>query len=53
MIPKGTLVIPNLDFVIRAPMIWGDPIRFQPERFIGKDSKMWRPLEFIPFFMGL
>ncbi|XP_025098155.1 cytochrome P450 2J2-like [Pomacea canaliculata] len=51
-IPKGTLVIPNLDSVMRDPETWGDPDRFRPERFIGEDGKLWRPEEFIPFSMG-
>ncbi|XP_025097333.1 cytochrome P450 2J6-like [Pomacea canaliculata] len=51
-IPKGTLVIPNLDSVMRDPETWGDPDRFRPERFIGEDGKLWRQEEFIPFSMG-
>ncbi|XP_025098451.1 cytochrome P450 2J2-like isoform X2 [Pomacea canaliculata] len=51
-IPKGTLVIPNLDSVMRDPETWGDPDRLRPERFIGEDGKLWRPEEFIPFSTG-
>ncbi|XP_025099511.1 cytochrome P450 2U1-like [Pomacea canaliculata] len=51
-IPKGTLVIPNLDSVMRDPETWGDPDRFRPERFIGEDGKLWRPEELIPFSTG-
>ncbi|XP_025097334.1 cytochrome P450 2U1-like isoform X1 [Pomacea canaliculata] len=51
-IPKGTVVIPNLDSVMRDPETWGDPDRFRPERFIGEDGKLWRPEELIPFSMG-
>ncbi|XP_025099492.1 cytochrome P450 2J6-like [Pomacea canaliculata] len=52
MIPKGTLVIPNLHSVMSDPETWGDPDRFRPERFIGEDGKQWRPEEFIPFSTG-
>ncbi|KAK7471845.1 hypothetical protein BaRGS_00035504 [Batillaria attramentaria] len=51
-IPKGTMVIPNLDSVLYDPVVWGDPDTFRPERFIGPDGKLIRYEEFIPFSTG-
>ncbi|XP_025098460.1 cytochrome P450 2J2-like isoform X2 [Pomacea canaliculata] len=51
-IPKGTLITPNLYSVLHAPEVWGDPDNFRPERFIGKDGKLLRFEEHIPFSIG-
>ncbi|KAL3847907.1 hypothetical protein ACJMK2_018798 [Sinanodonta woodiana] len=51
-IPKGTILLPDIDSVLFDPAIWGDPEEFRPERFIGEDGNLLNPEEFIPFFTG-
>ncbi|KAG6378884.1 cytochrome P450 [Boletus reticuloceps] len=35
-IPKGTLVIPNIWFMLHDPRTYSEPNEFRPERFLGK-----------------
>ncbi|KAL8615093.1 hypothetical protein ACOMHN_009169 [Nucella lapillus] len=52
VIPKDTIIIPDISCVLQDPEIWEDPEDFRPERFIGPDGKLTRPDEFIPFSAG-
>ncbi|KAK6170951.1 hypothetical protein SNE40_019229 [Patella caerulea] len=52
VIPKDTIVIPNLDSVLSDGEIWGDPGVFRPDRFIVSSGKVTKPKEFIPFSIG-
>ncbi|XP_076441007.1 uncharacterized protein LOC143280261 [Babylonia areolata] len=51
-IPKGATVLPFLTGVLQDPKIWGDPEKFQPERFIDPDGNLKRFEELIPFGTG-
>ncbi|KAH9514138.1 cytochrome P450 2 sub U member 1 [Bulinus truncatus] len=51
-IPKGSVVMPNLDAVLRSKEIWGDPETFRPERFLDEQGDIIRREEFIPFSIG-
>ncbi|XP_050419280.2 cytochrome P450 2D14-like [Patella vulgata] len=50
--PKGTVVIPNLDSVLSDDKIWGDPDVFRPDRFLDENGQLVKREEFIPFSMG-
>lgn len=53
LIPKDTLIIPNLYGVLHDVKVWGDPETFRPERFLSEDeSKVIRREEFVPFSIG-
>ncbi|KAH9510291.1 cytochrome P450 2 sub U member 1 [Bulinus truncatus] len=51
-IPKGTIVLPNLDAVHKSKEIWGDPETFRPERFLDEQGNIVKREELIPFSMG-
>ncbi|KAK0047190.1 cytochrome P450 2U1 [Biomphalaria pfeifferi] len=52
-IPKGTIIVPNLDSVLFDETIWGpDPWSFRPERFIDEKGEIKNPEELIPFGIG-
>ncbi|KAF8450341.1 cytochrome P450 [Boletus edulis BED1] len=38
-IPKGTLVIPNVWFMLHDPRTYSEPNEFRPERFLARDGK--------------
>lgn len=38
-IPKGSLVIPNIWFMLNDPQRYANPSEFNPERFLGNDGK--------------
>ncbi|KAG1837952.1 cytochrome P450 [Suillus tomentosus] len=38
-IPKGSLVIPNIWFMLNDPRTYANPSQFNPERFLAKDGK--------------
>ncbi|KAG8810764.1 hypothetical protein FS842_003152 [Serendipita sp. 407] len=45
LIPKGTVVVPNMSFMLRDPRLWGnDADEFKPERFIPKHNPRWNEL---------
>ncbi|GAB6030774.1 hypothetical protein CHUAL_007622 [Chamberlinius hualienensis] len=52
VIPKNTMIFPNLWAVHHDPNIWGDPETFRPERFIGSDGKLIKTEYVIPFSSG-
>ncbi len=39
VIPKGTLVMPNLHRVTRNPVAFPNPNDFKPDRFLNSDGK--------------
>ncbi|KAH9510280.1 cytochrome P450 2 sub U member 1 [Bulinus truncatus] len=51
-IPKGAVVLPNLDAVLRSKEIWGDPETFRPERFLDEQGDIVKREELIPFSIG-
>lgn len=38
-IPKGSVVIPNIWFMLHNPRTYANPSQFNPERFLGNDGK--------------
>ncbi|KAG2139993.1 cytochrome P450 [Suillus cothurnatus] len=38
-IPKGSLVIPNIWFMLNDPQTYANPVQFNPERFLSNDGK--------------
>ncbi|KAG1874758.1 cytochrome P450 [Suillus subalutaceus] len=38
-IPKGSIIIPNLWFMLHNPETYSDPSQFNPERFLANDGK--------------
>ncbi|XP_059158410.1 cytochrome P450 2U1-like [Physella acuta] len=51
-IPKGTQVLPNLDFVHNDQQVWGDPGNFRPERFLDDHGDVISREELMPFSIG-
>lgn len=51
-IPKGAIIIPDVDSVMKDPNIWSDPESFHPERFINTDGSLKRQEEYVMFFIG-
>ncbi|PVF92648.1 cytochrome P450 [Serendipita vermifera] len=37
-IPKGSIINPNIGFMLNDPRIWGDPEVFRPERHLGPEA---------------
>ncbi|ODM92726.1 Farnesoate epoxidase [Orchesella cincta] len=53
LLPKNTIIIPNLHASLNDPEIWGDPEHFRPERFLSEDGKkVIRNDALIPFSIG-
>ncbi|OWF47049.1 cytochrome P450 2B5-like [Mizuhopecten yessoensis] len=40
MIPRGSIIIPNLNSVMTDPDLFEDPQKFNPDRFLGKDGRV-------------
>ncbi|KAG1755525.1 cytochrome P450 [Suillus lakei] len=38
-IPKGSLIVPNVWFMLNDPQTYANPSEFNPERFLAKDGK--------------
>ncbi|PVF95229.1 cytochrome P450 [Serendipita vermifera] len=55
-IPKNTVIMPNIGFMLRDPRIWGDDANeFKPERFLSEHNHRAKDLpdvESIPFGFG-
>lgn len=52
-IPKGTVVFSNIYGAHYDPDVWGDPLKFRPERFLSSDGKKCvRNEALIPFSEG-
>lgn len=52
LIPKGAVVIPNLDSVMMDPTLFQNPEIFDPKRFLDRDGKFHNYRKVIPFSMG-
>ncbi|XP_029833956.2 cytochrome P450 2C44 [Ixodes scapularis] len=54
VIPKGTVVLPNLWAVHMNPKVWKDPEVFNPSRFLKGDGSglIAKPKHFVPFSTG-
>ncbi|XP_053113118.1 cytochrome P450 2U1-like isoform X1 [Hemicordylus capensis] len=52
IIPKGSIIIPNLWSVHRDPNIWERPDDFYPARFLDKNGQLIKKETFIPFGIG-
>ncbi|KAL0739770.1 hypothetical protein Bca4012_081283 [Brassica carinata] len=53
MVPKGTQVLVNVWAIGRDPAVWENPTRFEPERFLGKETDVkGRDYELTPFGGG-
>ncbi|XP_032659771.1 cytochrome P450 2J6-like [Chelonoidis abingdonii] len=51
-IPKGTLIVPNLDSVLFDPEKWESPRQFNPSRFLDKEGNFMIREAFLPFLTG-
>ncbi|KAL0337440.1 UNVERIFIED_CONTAM: cytochrome [Sesamum calycinum] len=49
-IPQGTIILINAWAIHRDPLVWDDPISFNPERFEGAGEV--GPTKLLPFGMG-
>ncbi|KAJ0259167.1 hypothetical protein HA466_0055580 [Hirschfeldia incana] len=53
MVPKDTQVLVNVWAIGRDPIVWENPTRFEPERFLGKETDVrGRDYELTPFGAG-
>ncbi|NWY00863.1 CP2U1 protein, partial [Nothoprocta ornata] len=52
IIPKGSVIVPNLWSVHRDPNIWEKPDDFRPTRFLDENGQLIKKETFIPFGMG-
>ncbi|XP_013635994.1 PREDICTED: cytochrome P450 76C2-like isoform X2 [Brassica oleracea var. oleracea] len=53
MVPKDTQVLVNVWAIGRDPSVWENPTRFEPERFLGKETDVrGRDYELTPFGAG-
>ena len=53
MVPKDTQVLVNVWAIGRDPSVWKNPTRFEPERFLGKETDVkGRDYELTPFGGG-
>ncbi|XP_052016272.1 cytochrome P450 2D10 isoform X2 [Apodemus sylvaticus] len=52
LIPKGTILIPNLSSVLKDETVWEKPLRFHPEHFLDAQGHFVKPEAFMPFSAG-
>ncbi|XP_039196501.1 cytochrome P450 2J2-like isoform X2 [Crotalus tigris] len=52
LIPKGSIIIPDLRSVLLDPEQWETPEEFNPNHFLDKDGKFIEWEEFLPFGIG-
>ncbi|KAI1883606.1 hypothetical protein AGOR_G00233300 [Albula goreensis] len=52
VIPKGTVILPNLWSVHRDPTVWDNPDTFHPCRFLNGNGQIQRRECFVPFGIG-
>ncbi|XP_066460298.1 cytochrome P450 2J2-like [Eleutherodactylus coqui] len=51
-IEKDTIILPNLDSVLRDPQYWETPEKFNPKHFLDKNGNFKSNEAFIPFSAG-
>ncbi|XP_043217497.1 methyl farnesoate epoxidase-like [Amphibalanus amphitrite] len=51
-LPRGTVVLMDLDAVHMDANHWGDPDKFRPERFLREDGSVRRDEHLMPFGVG-
>ncbi|XP_033004086.1 cytochrome P450 2J2-like [Lacerta agilis] len=52
LIPKGTIIFPNLRSVLLDPTRWETPAEFNPNHFLDKDGQFVNRAEYLPFGAG-
>ncbi|XP_038054804.1 cytochrome P450 2J6-like [Patiria miniata] len=52
LIPKDTLVLPNMWTIFQDPKHWPEPEQFKPERFLNGGGEAVKANELIPFSTG-
>ncbi|XP_076767828.1 cytochrome P450 2D10-like isoform X3 [Arvicanthis niloticus] len=52
LIPKGTLLIPNLSSVLKDETVWEKPLHFHPEHFLDAQGHFVKQEAFMPFSAG-
>ncbi|KAJ6668883.1 hypothetical protein lerEdw1_012369, partial [Lerista edwardsae] len=52
IIPKGSVIVPNLWAVHRDPNTWEKPNDFNPSRFLDENGQLLKKETFIPFGLG-
>ncbi|XP_077785796.1 cytochrome P450 2D20-like isoform X2 [Podarcis muralis] len=52
LIPKGTIIVPDLRSVLLDPTRWETPTEFNPNHFLDKDGQFVNREEFLPFGAG-
>lgn len=51
-VPGGAMVVPLQWAVHMDPLLWEDPERFEPRRFLDEEGRFFRPEGFLPFQTG-
>ncbi|GKY97402.1 hypothetical protein MPSEU_000698700 [Mayamaea pseudoterrestris] len=49
LLPKGSSLLLNIQAVHHDPSLWPEPMKFDPQRFLGKEPE---PYTFLPFIAG-
>jgi len=52
LIPKGSILIPNMSSVLKDETVWEKPLRFHPEHFLDAQGHFVKPEAFMPFSAG-
>ncbi|EGW14815.1 Cytochrome P450 2D10 [Cricetulus griseus] len=52
LIPKGTILIPNLSSVLKDETVWEKPLLFHPEHFLDAQGRFVKHEAFMPFSAG-
>ncbi|XP_017172059.1 cytochrome P450, family 2, subfamily d, polypeptide 34 isoform X1 [Mus musculus] len=52
LIPKGTILIPNMSSMLKDETVWEKPLRFYPEHFLDAQGHFVKPEAFMPFSAG-
>uniref|UniRef100_A0A670K3G9 Uncharacterized protein n=1 Tax=Podarcis muralis TaxID=64176 RepID=A0A670K3G9_PODMU len=52
LIPKGTIIVPDLRSVLLDPTRWETPAEFNPNHFLDKDGQFVNREEYLPFGAG-
>ena len=51
-IPKDTIVVSNLWYMMHDPDVWDDPYEFKPERFLDTEGHLNKNTALVPFGIG-